>query len=272
MDEVTICNLALARLGDSRIVTFADAKPEAEYCALFYEATRDEVLRAHPWNFATKLVSLPLSWVAFSGFAFTSNGAGGIRVTHMTHGLETGDRIHIKDVQGVPANGSWRVTRVSAYDFDLIGSTFSGSHVSSTGAFLKAPLFGWSYFYTLPADFLRLLQLNAYDANEPTTRWEVGGGLLLTNEEEANVKYVYKVTDENLFDPLFVDALTLKLAAKLAKPLTGSSQLAEGFLTEYLRITAPLARRIDASEAHPIAKPAWVDSSLVHARFGSEIG
>jgi len=272
MDEVTICNLALARLGDSRIAALSDSKPEAEYCTLFYEATRDEVLRGHPWNFATTRAALSLAWVALSGVALANNGAGLVRVTHTAHGLATGDRIHVKDVVGVEANGTWNITRIGADTYDLIGSTFAGTHTSGTGSFLKAPLFGWDYLYALPSDFLRLVQLNAYEAEEPTTRWEVEGGKLLTNEEEGNIKYVYKVTDENLFDPLFVDAISLKLAAKLAKPLTGSSQLAEGFLTEYARITAPLARRIDASESHPNVKPAWVDSSLVHARFGSDIG
>jgi hypothetical protein len=272
MDDVTICNLALARLGDSRIVTMNDSKPEAEYCTLFYGATRDEVLRGHPWNFATTRAALSLSWVALTGTAFANNGSGLIRATKTAHGLATGDRIHVKNVVGVEANGTWNITRIDADTFDLIGSTFAGAHTSGTGSFLKAPLFGWDYLYTLPSNFLRLLQLNAYEAEEPTTRWEVEGRLLLTNEEEGNIKYVYQVTDENLFDALFVEAFSLKLATKLAKPLTGSSQMAEGFLTEYARITAPLARRIDASESHPTVKPAWVDSPLVNSRFGSDIG
>jgi len=273
MDQVTICNLALARLGDSRIVTIGDAKPEAEYCSLFYNQTRDECLRAHPWNFATKRAALSLSWLALSGVALANNGAGLIRVTHTAHGLNTGDRIHMKDVVGVdPANGDWNITKITADTFDLIGSTFAGTHTSGTGTLIKAPLFGWDFIYSLPTDFLRLLQLNSYQAQESTTLWEVEGGVLLTNEEEANIKYVAQVTSETLFDPLFIEAFTLKLVSKIAKPLTGSSQLAEAALTEYARITDPLAKRIDASEGSPVTKPAWVDSALVQSRFGSSIG
>jgi len=167
----------------------------------------------------------------------------------------------------VVADGSWNVTKITDNTFDLIGSVFSGAHLTGTGSWIKAPLFGWDYIYTLPAGFLRLLQVNSYDASEATSLWEVEGGVLLTNEEEANIKYVGQVEDEALFDPLFIEALTLKLAAKLAKPLTGSAPLGDAFLTEYARITAPLARRIDGSEGQPISKPAWVDSSLVQSRF-----
>ena len=57
-DAVTICNIALGRIGQNRIMSLDDASPAARYCRLFYEPTRDEVLRSHPWNFAKKRVKL----------------------------------------------------------------------------------------------------------------------------------------------------------------------------------------------------------------------
>lgn len=51
--DVSICNLALAELGDTLITSLADDSDRARACNLFYGPTRDAVLRAHPWKFAT---------------------------------------------------------------------------------------------------------------------------------------------------------------------------------------------------------------------------
>lgn len=54
---VTICNLALAHLGDSATVSSIDppeGSAQAEHCARFYPVALGLLLEAHPWNFATK--------------------------------------------------------------------------------------------------------------------------------------------------------------------------------------------------------------------------
>lgn len=56
---VTICNLALAHLGDSATVSSIDppeGSAQAEHCARFYAVALGLMLEAHPWNFATKRV------------------------------------------------------------------------------------------------------------------------------------------------------------------------------------------------------------------------
>lgn len=56
---VDISNMALSRLGNSqRINALDEASIEAEQCSLFYEPSRDFVLRDYPWGFATAFVSL----------------------------------------------------------------------------------------------------------------------------------------------------------------------------------------------------------------------
>lgn len=52
VNDTLICNLALSMIGASRILSMQDKTKEAEACLLHYDVTRDEVLRAHPWNFA----------------------------------------------------------------------------------------------------------------------------------------------------------------------------------------------------------------------------
>lgn len=57
--DVSICNQALGHLGNhSNIQSLDEASAEAKQCKLFYEDTRDEVLRAHHWGFATKYVTM----------------------------------------------------------------------------------------------------------------------------------------------------------------------------------------------------------------------
>ena len=56
---VTICNLALAHLGDSATVSSIDppeGSAQAEHCARFYPVALNLLLEAHPWNFASKRV------------------------------------------------------------------------------------------------------------------------------------------------------------------------------------------------------------------------
>lgn len=59
--EVDICNLALARLGDSATVASIDppeGSAQAEHCARFYPIARDTLLEMHAWKFATRRSAL----------------------------------------------------------------------------------------------------------------------------------------------------------------------------------------------------------------------
>lgn len=65
--QVEICNLALGKLGsDSFITSIDDGTKSARYLKLFYNPTRDALLRSHLWRFARKrailapLVDAPL--------------------------------------------------------------------------------------------------------------------------------------------------------------------------------------------------------------------
>ncbi len=191
-DETSVCNLALARLSETAIMSLEDESQAARYCKRFYEQTRDAVLQSHGWNFATTRVLL-----------------------------------------------------------------------SRLG---ESPIAGWAYQYALPVDCLRILQVNGYEWHQRQGLFETEGRALLTDAEVANVRYIRQVTDVNLFTPLFIEALAVKLASVLAQPLTGSRELPTQLLTEYERITGPKARRLDAFEGRPKGKLPWVTSELVAAR------
>lgn len=72
---VDICNLALARLGDTATVASIDppeGSAQAEHCAHFYPMARDALLEMHAWGFATRRAALaPLAGDAYGwGFAY----------------------------------------------------------------------------------------------------------------------------------------------------------------------------------------------------------
>ena len=70
MTDVQICNLALARLGDARITTLADATAQAQYCTLFYVQTVAELQAEFDWQFCRKQVNLTTATTPLGGYTF----------------------------------------------------------------------------------------------------------------------------------------------------------------------------------------------------------
>jgi hypothetical protein len=58
MDSTTICNLALAKIGDQSITSLDDNTLESRFCKLYYPVVLGECLMLNTWNFATKLANL----------------------------------------------------------------------------------------------------------------------------------------------------------------------------------------------------------------------
>jgi hypothetical protein len=56
--SVGIVNLALVHLGHNAITTIGESTKAGQLSAAVYEATRDALLRSHPWNFAIVRKSL----------------------------------------------------------------------------------------------------------------------------------------------------------------------------------------------------------------------
>ena len=175
------------------MIALDEESTEARVCRLHYAQTRDEVFRAHRWNFAI----------------------------HPEELVQDAER----------------------------------------------PRFNWAFSYALPVDCLRVLQMNEWDMTRRSQAWEVQGRKLMTNAESAWIRYIRRITDCNAFDSLFVEALALKLASKIATPLNGSLTMSQAFVTEYVKITGGLARRTDAFEMREERLPAWMSSELVASRF-----
>jgi hypothetical protein len=112
-----------------------------------------------------------------------------------------------------------------------------------------APAFGWSYQYELPANCLRVLEVNDSEAGDVITdAYLIEGRALLTNAESVNLVYLRRIEDVGQFDALFVEALAVKLAIVLSETIRGTTARTAELAQVYERVTAPLAKRVDANE------------------------
>jgi hypothetical protein len=121
-----------------------------------------------------------------------------------------------------------------------------------------APAFGFSYQYNLPSDCLRVLQMD-----DMSTLYKIEGGKLLTDDGAAKILYLARVEDVNLFDAMFVEALSARLAAELSVTLSESNTLYSNMMEMYQRKISD-ARSMDAQESGyiEIVADTWLDSRV----------
>jgi hypothetical protein len=193
MDTITVCNAALARLGEARIFDLDDDSAAARACKLTFPLARDEILRGHWWNFAMERATL--------------------------------------------------------------------SQLSD------APAFDFTYAYRLPVECLRVIEVNGISSSgTPGDDWEIESGKLLSDDSTMQIRYIKRVHDLNLFDSLALTALIVLLASEIAPAIQGGSTgKANELKEEYHRITAPMAKRVDANETRASAENA-MDKMLAGSR------
>jgi len=151
-------------------------------------------------------------------------------------------------------------------------------------ALLTTTYSGYDYAYAYPSDCLKAIKIyNAntgysmsgsfYDASltysspnkiefEIAINDNLNQKIVLTNEGDAELFYTAKVTNVNLYDPLFVTAFSYSLAAELALALKGSTKMQEE-LTQLARLYGYKAQATNANESY--LKPK-ISSSLQDSR------
>lgn len=270
MTETAIANLALSLLAGKEMANIdTDATQQARVCRKWFDAVRDEALAAHAWNFATKRARLTLTWSTLTGVAIT-NASGLIRVTFTAHGLSTGSRVHLKEVEGIPANGTWNVIVITANTFDLEGSVFSGSYTSGTGSWILAPLFGWEYRHVKPADCLRVNRVNSLEGNEEDSeRYAVEAGFILCDADEILLSYVFQETTTANWPQEFINAFALLLASYMSQELMGPAGKAGELRQQFERLIGPAAMQKDSRQGKARDLQPSYDSQLVRARRGN---
>ncbi len=184
MSDVSICNMALGHLGARPITAIDEDSSAASYCNIFWDNTRDEVLREFPWNFADKSV--------------------------------LGAALDVPTV------------------FDDL----------------------WLYAYTYPVDCVQLkgvtddgvdtpfdfkVVLDTLDSGEQRR-------LILVNAGTAVINYTARIENTALWDAKFVASMALKLAFKLAVPVTKNAAIAQSMGQAFFA-SIPEAKVADFKEA-----------------------
>lgn len=100
--------------------------------------------------------------------------------------------------------------------------------------------YDWLYAYRYPNDclFVRRIvtTLGRKDTNPPPFRIGLDdqGKLIWTDVEDVVIEYTKRVTDVNLFSPLFVDAVSWRLAAYIAPALSRIPKQDQTMMAVYL--------------------------------------
>jgi hypothetical protein len=196
---IKICNLSLAHIGQGSINDINEASPQAEQCRLFYDSTRDALLRQFPWNFATKSILLSQ---------------------------------------------------------------------------LDVTVPGWEYIYQHPATALwvrKVFTAGDVDPEIPNQYEIVSTGAekyICCDLYQAYAKCTIKVTDPALLDPLFVEALSCKLALALSMPLTNSSSRTQEVMVKFQQAmsSAMLAGAVEGSAKRPSNQQPKSNRAYITAR------
>jgi hypothetical protein len=120
------------------------------------------------------------------------------------------------------------------------------------------PAFGFEHQFPLPSDCLRPISLD----NEAQV-FQIEGRMLLTDDDEADLKYIKDVTAEQDFDDLFSEVLALDIAEDLARHLTNSETVVESIRKERAELLRD-ARSFDAQEGTPedMNDDVWLNARL----------
>ena len=121
------------------------------------------------------------------------------------------------------------------------------------------PAYEYNTQFTLPSDFLRLIGTNMLD----TAKFTVEGNQLLCNASALKIKYIYAVTDPNVFDRLFNEALSARIAAELSIAMTDNRSLTVDLFNLFSTKLSD-ARTADATEGTPddITADTWLNSRI----------
>lgn len=95
----------------------------------------------------------------------------------------------------------------------------------------------WLYQYQYPNDCLKAMYLTPpgrilrpQDINERAnfvTGYADSGQVIWTNEQEAELAYIVRIVDTGKYPPLFVEALSWKLASLIAMPMTAQTSIVQ---------------------------------------------
>lgn len=111
----------------------------------------------------------------------------------------------------------------------------------------SAPAFDFKNEFALPSDWLRTVSINKRDAWDNKSFFKILERKILTDQSSVYLTYIFRNTDVSSYDSILIEALELKMAAKLALTVTGRIDTKNLFEQAY-RDKLRDARNIDGQE------------------------
>jgi len=261
LDETALCNMALGRIGAAQLTDLdTDSSAEATQCNLHLDATRDALLRSHSWRFASLWVELVRDEEGDSGTSTDdTNTTLKLYDTGQAWTPNAYANYYLWITGGTGANQIRLIaSNAATYLTVSVAFTTTPDATSTYEIWENYPPYPWAAQFALPSDLLRLNR-----TYENAVAYELDNGLLKTDESEMAINYVKQVTDPDDFDPLFVDALVLSLAAKLCMPLLHDKAMKDRLEAELPGVLAR-ARMVNLQDSKPdLAPQTWTQ-----ARYG----
>lgn len=127
----------------------------------------------------------------------------------------------------------------------------------------------WGFAYAAPARALRLLAVLPTNASSDaetqdyeTETDDAGTALILTNLENANIRYIARVHDTTKYSPMFTDALGWLLASHLAGPIikgdAGAAMARSCYQSYQLVYSAAVVSDANQHQVTPTHTPDWM--------------
>ncbi len=257
--KIQIVNKALRLLGAERLTQVqltADSPEQARIVNDIYDSVLEEVLVSHPWNFAVKKAEL----TEIGGLITTWTAEGTANVWQAALTTEPAD-VKFNGNLGTEQSSIAALTADKYWFWEsnvLYVYSTSDPDTAYTAPGVDAVIneFGFANTFALPDDYLRVIKLESN-----TVRFIIEEGRLETNEAEAKIKYIAKITDTTLFSSGFIMLFAQKLAAEMTIPTSNSPALATKAYELY-RTKRSEAKAFDAQEgsSQSIDEKSWEDA------------
>ncbi|MCK4958885.1 MAG: hypothetical protein KAT00_05785 [Planctomycetes bacterium] len=108
---------------------------------------------------------------------------------------------------------------------------------------VATPPYGFGFQFTLPSDYLR-----THPETDKYLTFQKEGNKIVTNDGDTlELRYIARITDTTLFDALFTESLSDRIAYDLAEPITQSNTKKAEAEDRYDK-TIAIAKKVDAIE------------------------
>ena len=128
----------------------------------------------------------------------------------------------------------------------------------------------WDYAFTYPTDAVKVLNIvNPLGRDKSPVPFALatdgaGGKIIMANVEEPCFRYTQLVTDASIYDPIFVWALSYRIAQIIAIPITGDRGIMRDMksLADEMVGEASSENANEGIEADHTRDPDWLEARL----------